>query len=110
DLHELRAAQLDLRRVAVDPDDRLDARIGLERLRDAPAPVRRQAGDQDAPAGHQPSQTESRSASMSWGSAWMRPRASSATVFTSPLSFHGSSPRASVGLGARKRILNFAGR
>ena len=42
--------------------------------------------------------------------AAMRARTSSATVCTRPLSFHGSSPHWSVGIGSRKRIRNFAGR
>jgi hypothetical protein len=41
DLHELRALQGDLRRAAVDADDRVDLGVCLERLRQAPAPVGR---------------------------------------------------------------------
>ena len=50
------------------------------------------------------------SATISYSSSWIRPRTSSATVCTRPLSSYGFSPHWSVGIGSRKRILNFAGR
>ena len=49
-------------------------------------------------------------ASIVYSSSWIRPRTSSATVCTRPLSFHGSSPHWSVAIGSRKRMWNFAGR
>ncbi len=109
--HVLGAVQLDLRRAAVDADDRLHRRVALERLRQPAAPVRRQAGQQD-PLGAHPNQTLRRSPSISTSSAWMVARISCATVCTSALSSHGSSPKAgsSVGTGRRKRTLNLAGR
>jgi hypothetical protein len=62
--HVLGALQLDLRRPAVDADDRLDLGVALERLREPPAPVGRQPGEQDALRAH-PNQTLRRSPSMS---------------------------------------------
>ena len=47
---------------------------------------------------------------MSKSSAWIAARTSWATVWTSALSSHGSSPMSSVRTGGRKRILNLAGR
>ena len=98
--HELGAVQLDLRRAPVDADDRLHGGVALERLGEPAAPVRRQAGDQD-PLGAHPNQTLRRSPSMSSSSSWMVARISCATVCTSALSSHGSSPKAgsSVGTG-----------
>ena len=81
--------------------------VALERLRELAAPEGRDAGDEDAA---HPNQTERRWASMSISSSWMRARISSATVWTRPRSCQGSSPHWSVGIGSRKRILNFAGR
>jgi hypothetical protein len=62
--HVLGALQLDLRRPAVDADDRLNRGLALERLREAAAPVGRQPGEQDAPGAH-PNQTLRRSPTMS---------------------------------------------
>ena len=107
DAHELRALELHRRVLGADPDDRLDALVAPRGPREPPAPERRDAGDEDA--GH-PNQTERRWASMSISSSWMRTRISSATVWMSPRSSHGSSPMSSVGTGSRKRILNLAGR
>ena len=109
--HVLGAVQLDLRRAAVDADDRLDRRVALERLGQPAAPVRRQPGEQDPLRAH-PNQTLRRSPSMSTSSAWMVARISCATVCTRALSSHGSSPKAgsSVGTAGRKRSLNLAGR
>src|SRR5439155_6327293 len=49
DPDELGAFELDLRRRAVDADDRLDLGILLELLREAAAPVGRQPGEKDPP-------------------------------------------------------------
>jgi hypothetical protein len=52
DLDPLGALELDLRRTAIDADDRLDIGILLEALGQAAAPVGRQAGDEDALRAH----------------------------------------------------------
>ena len=107
DADVLRALELARRVAGTHPDDHLDLRVALERLGEAPAPVGREAGDED-PA--HPSHTELRCATMSITSSWIRARISSAMSCTSPLSSHGSAPSRSVGTGARKRSLNLAGR
>ena len=50
DAHELGALQLARRILGVDADDRLDVGVALERLREPPAPIGGEPGDQDAPA------------------------------------------------------------
>ena len=101
DAHELRAAQLDLRRPAVDADDRLDLRARLERLRQPAAPVGRQPGDEDPPRGH-PNHTDRRRPTMSNSSSWIVARMSSATVCTRALSSQGASPMPSVRTGGQE--------
>ena len=111
DLHVLGSLQLDPRLAGVDADDRLDVLEGLERLRQAPAPVRRKASEKDAPGLAHPNHTLFRLPSMSWRFSWMRARTSWATVWTSALSCAASFPPSSaISIGSRKRILNLAGR
>ena len=57
-----------------------------------------------------PNQTLVRLASMSYRFSWTSARTSWATVWTSAVSRHGSSPHWSVGIGSRKRMRNFAGK
>ena len=104
---ELGALERAVRVVRGDADDHLHRRVGLQLLREPATPVAGQAGDQDAA---HPSHTDLRSASIAYSSSWIRARTSSATVCTRPLSFHGSSPHWSVGIGSRKRMKNFAGK
>ena len=117
DLDELGALELERRLARVDADDRLDLLEALERLRQAPAPVGGEAGDQDAAArlgltrARYPNQTLLRSPSISCRFSWIRARISCETVCTSALSCTASAPPSStVSIGSRKRSLNFAGR
>ena len=100
DPDELGALELDLRRRAVDADDRLDGRVALERLGQAAAPVGRQAGDEDAARGHRSLGQNQTDVPLGRPcrarSSWIVARTSSATVCTSALSCHGSSPMSSV--------------
>ena len=89
-------------RRAVDADDRLDLLEALERLREPPAPVGGQAGDQDPPGALRPRRRPRarpraaraliratptrRLASISCRFSWIRARISWATVCTSALS------------------------
>ena len=109
DAHVLRAVELAGGVLGADADDRLDRRVALQRLREPPAPVRRQAGDEDASGGH-PSHTDRRRPIMSSTSSWMRPRISSAISCSSPRSSSVDSSRRSVRTGGRKRRRNLAGR
>jgi hypothetical protein len=61
--HVFGALELDGRVVGVDADDRLDVGLAFERLGDPAAPVRREAGDEDA-AGVHPNQIDRRLASI----------------------------------------------
>ena len=62
DADELGALQRERRVLGGDADDHLDVLVALELLREPPAPVAGEAGDQDAA---HPSQTDLRSASIS---------------------------------------------
>src|SRR5262249_27715648 len=88
---ELGSLELAGRVLAVGPDDRLDRFEALERLREAAAPVARDAGDENPSAAH-PNQTDRRFASISWRFSWIRARISWATVWTSALSSAASAP------------------
>ena len=128
DLHELGALELARGGVVVDADDRLDVLEALQGLRQAATPVGGEPGDEHAagalvrgaaglasaplgPGGAQPSQTDFLLASISCRFSWIWARISCARVWTSALSSAASAPPSSaVSIGARKRILNLAGR
>ena len=100
DLDELGPLELAGRVLRVDADDRLDLAEGLERLREPPAPVAGEAGDQDAPAGWRLASSAPliratptfASPTISWRPSWIRARTSWATDWTSALSSAGSAP------------------
>ena len=81
DLDELGPLELARRLARVDADDRLDLVEALERLREPPAPVGRQAGDEHPlrlPAARRrcsrshPNHTAPRFATISWRFSWIR--------------------------------------
>ena len=106
DLDELGPLELDLRRPAVDPDDRLDLGFLLERLRQAPPQY------VDRPVSRTLIRTRPTALADHVEELLLdaRPDVLGDRSGRAPRSSCARSPSSSVGTGSRKRIVNFAGR
>src|SRR5207302_9495517 len=106
--HELGAFELDARFVRVETDDDFDVGPAFERLRDAPAPVGGEPGDENTHRNY-PNQTERRVRNMSYRASCTIRRMRSVSSMTRLREYRSWLAGTSKDTGWSTRILNFAG-